>query len=137
MDLELAMWLSTYAAVMAGDLTSVSIGGTPKKPRQGLVGGALGSLGTGLGLFGQPQGLSHSHNRFEADVSPTRGDLYVTYVDLNHFPFFPPLVTLFFFSSFSPLLTTSPRETAATSTRSTSRTSSSSGTCRRAPRATI
>ena len=81
MGLELATWLSTYSAVMAGDLTSVSIGGTPKQGRQGLVGGLLGSVGTGLGLLGQPQGLSHSHNRFEADVSPTRGDLYLTYVN--------------------------------------------------------
>lgn len=92
MGLELATWLSTYSAVMAGDLTTVSIGGTPKKPRQGLVGGLLSSVGTGLGLFGQPQGLSHSHNRFEADVSPTRGDLYITGdVDSVNIPHFQQL----------------------------------------------
>lgn len=88
MGLELATWLTTYSAVMAGDLTSVSIGGTPKPSHSGL----LGSLGTGLGLFGQPQGLSHSHNRFEADVSPTRGDLYITYVEFSRtvIPASPP-----------------------------------------------
>lgn len=108
MGLELATWLSTYSAVMAGDLTTVSIGGTPKKPRQGLVGGLLSSVGTGLGLFGQPQGLSHSHNRFEADVSPTRGDLYITYVNSKTIcPSSPPLrgPLFFLFLSF-PWLTT-------------------------------
>lgn len=29
-----------------------------------------------LGLLGTPQGISGSHNKYEADVSPTRGDLY-------------------------------------------------------------
>lgn len=121
MGLELATWLSTYSAVMAGDLTSVSIGGTP--PRRA---GLLGGLGTGLGLFGQPQGLSHSHNRFEADVSPTRGDLYITWVEC------PPPRPARAVVSFA----NGPGPPAATSTRSTSRTSRSSGTCRRARRAT-
>jgi len=30
----------------------------------------------GLGLLGTPTGLSGSHNNYEGDTSPTRGDLY-------------------------------------------------------------
>jgi len=29
-----------------------------------------------LGLLGTPQGISGSHNKYETDTSPTRGDLY-------------------------------------------------------------
>ena len=71
MGLDLAAFLSVYSGVMAGDITSVSIGG---KPRSGLLGGLTSSLG----LIGEPQGLGNSHNRFEADASPTRADLYKT-----------------------------------------------------------
>jgi hypothetical protein len=70
MGLDLATFLSVYAGVMAGDVTSVSIGGRPKSS------GLLGGLTSSLGLLGEPQGLSASHNRFEADASPTRADLY-------------------------------------------------------------
>ena len=52
-----------YGAIFDGDLTSYSIGG----PVSGLT------LG---GLLGEPQGLSGSHNKYEGDVSPTRGDLF-------------------------------------------------------------
>ena len=72
MGLDLAGFLSVYSGVMAGDITSVSIGGKPK------TGGLLGGLTTSLGLLGEPQGLSMSHNRFEADASPTRADMYKT-----------------------------------------------------------
>ncbi|KAJ4384921.1 hypothetical protein N0V86_000525 [Didymella sp. IMI 355093] len=72
MGLDLAAILAVYSAVMAGDVTSCSIGGKPKS------GGLLGGLTSSLGLFGEPQGLSASHNRFEADASPTRGDLFKT-----------------------------------------------------------
>ena len=74
MGLDLAAFLGTYSAIMAGDLTSFSIGGKPKS------GGLLGGLTSSLGLLGEAQGLSASHNRFEVDGSPTRGDLYSTYV---------------------------------------------------------
>jgi hypothetical protein len=70
MGIELSGFLSVLATVMGGDITSVSIGGKPKS----------GGLVTGLGLIGEPQGLSATHNRFEADCSPTRGDVYKTYV---------------------------------------------------------
>lgn len=53
MGLDLAGFLAIYGAVMDGDLKSWSIGGPPP-----------------------PQGISYSHNKYEADVSPTRGDLY-------------------------------------------------------------
>lgn len=65
MGVDLATVLSTYGAVMDGDLTSWSIGGPTN-----LVGGLLGSLG------GRSQGISGSHNKYETDGSPTRGDLY-------------------------------------------------------------
>jgi hypothetical protein len=65
MGIELSLFLSVYAAVFSGDLTKVSIGGKPP-----------GSLLGDLGLLGQPQGLSNSHNNFEIDMSPTRLDLY-------------------------------------------------------------
>ncbi|EUC31640.1 hypothetical protein COCCADRAFT_6478 [Bipolaris zeicola 26-R-13] len=70
MGLDLSAFLAVYSAVMAGDLTSFSIGGKPKTG--GLLGGAISSLG----LLREPQGLSASHNRFEVDGSPTRSDLY-------------------------------------------------------------
>ncbi len=62
---DLAAFLATLASVQAGDGNYFSIGGPP---------------GIGLpvagGLLGQPRGISNSHNRFEADASPARGDLY-------------------------------------------------------------
>lgn len=67
MGLDLATFLSVYGSVIDGDLTSFSIGGAPP----------AGLLGT-LGLLGTPQGLSGSHNKYETDASPTRGDLYTT-----------------------------------------------------------
>ncbi|KAF2149018.1 Cloroperoxidase [Myriangium duriaei CBS 260.36] len=66
MGLDLATFLATYGALVDGDGTKWSIGGpTPNVP--GL-----------LGLIGQPQGISGSHNKYESDASPTRGDLYQT-----------------------------------------------------------
>ena len=72
MGLDLAAFLSIYSGVMAGNIATLSIGG---KPKSGLLSGLTSSLGLGVG-----QGLSASHNRFEADASPTRADLYKTYV---------------------------------------------------------
>jgi len=64
MGVDLATVLSTYGAVVDGNLASWSIGGpTP----------AVGSIST---LLGTPQGISGSHNKYEGDSSPTRGDLY-------------------------------------------------------------
>lgn len=60
---DLASLLAVYGAIFDGDLTSYSIGGP------------VASL-TVAGLLGEPQGLSGSHNKYEGDVSPTRGDLY-------------------------------------------------------------
>jgi hypothetical protein len=77
MGLDLAAVLSVYSGVMAGDILTCSIGGKPKN------GGLVGGLVSDLGLLGQPLGLSASHNRFEADVSPTRADLYTRYVMTN------------------------------------------------------
>jgi hypothetical protein len=77
MGLDLGAFLSVYSGVMAGDIVSVSIGGKPKS-------GLLGGLTSSLGLLGEAQGLSASHNRFEADASPTRADLYTRYVTENY-----------------------------------------------------
>jgi hypothetical protein len=77
MGLDLSAFLAVYSAIMAGDLTSFSIGGKPKSG--GPLGGLLG-VTSSLGLLGEPQGLSASHNRFEHDGSPLRADLYSTYV---------------------------------------------------------
>lgn len=64
MGADLATFLAVYGSVFDGDLTSWSIGGpTP----------LVASLPL---LTGTPQGISGSHNKYEADVSPTRGDLY-------------------------------------------------------------
>lgn len=59
---DLAAFLSIYGAVFDGDLTKWSIGGPDAR---------VGILG-----LGEPEGISGSHNKYEADVSPTRGDLY-------------------------------------------------------------
>ena len=61
---DLGAVLAVAAAVQAGDGVSFSIGGPPP----------AGILPPGL--LGKPLGLSNSHNRFESDASPTRGDLY-------------------------------------------------------------
>ncbi|KAJ7184897.1 Chloroperoxidase [Mycena filopes] len=55
-----------YAGKLADLSFSYSIGGPPPF---GLIGGLLGALGP-------PQGLSYTHNQFEADASPTRGDFF-------------------------------------------------------------
>lgn len=73
--LDLSAFLAVYSAIIVGNLTSFSIGGKPKTG--GLLG--LSSVVLSLGLLGEAQGLSASHNRFEVDRSPTRLDLYLTY----------------------------------------------------------
>ncbi|KAF2768754.1 Cloroperoxidase [Teratosphaeria nubilosa] len=63
---SIALFLAAYGAVVSGDLTQWSIGGPDARVAAPL----------GLGLLGQPQGISGSHNKYEGDASPTRGDLY-------------------------------------------------------------
>ena len=65
LGLSVAEGLATIGAVQAGDGFHFSIGGP-----------APGTLPVVGGLLGQPRGISNSHNRFEGDASPTRGDLY-------------------------------------------------------------
>jgi len=71
MGIDIATFLSTYGTVMDGNPLAIppgwSIGGPPSNN------GLLGNL---LGLLGPPQGISNSHNVYETDSSPTRGDLY-------------------------------------------------------------
>ncbi|KAI5198460.1 Cloroperoxidase [Aureobasidium subglaciale] len=64
MGVDLALILAVYGAAIDGNLVSWSIGGpTPNVPS--------------INLLGQPQGISGSHNKYEGDASPTRGDLYI------------------------------------------------------------
>ncbi|KAL1647739.1 hypothetical protein SLS58_002540 [Diplodia intermedia] len=64
MGVDLATFLSVYGAVMDGDGLHWSIGGAPDTTDL-------------LNLLTQPQGISGSHNKYETDGSPTRGDLYL------------------------------------------------------------
>ncbi|KAH0340818.1 Cloroperoxidase, partial [Aureobasidium melanogenum] len=64
MGADLAAVLAVYGAAIDGNLLEWSIGGpTANVPS--------------INLLGQPQGISGSHNKYEGDASPTRGDLYV------------------------------------------------------------
>jgi hypothetical protein len=65
MGADLGAFLAVFGAAVDGNLATWSIGGPD--PR----------VSTPLNLLGQPQGISGSHNKYEADASPTRGDLYV------------------------------------------------------------
>ena len=64
MSADLSGFLTVLGATLDGDGLTWSIGGP--------YGDAIP-----LGLLGQPQGISGSHNKYESDVSPTRGDLYL------------------------------------------------------------
>lgn len=63
MGLDLGGFLAVYGSIFDGNLVSYSIGGPDPS--------VVSSL-----LLGEPQGLSGSHNKYEGDVSPMRGDLY-------------------------------------------------------------
>jgi len=63
MGVDLSGFLGVYGAIFDGNLLTYSIGG----PDPALVSNIL---------LGEPQGLSGSHNKYEGDVSPTRGDLF-------------------------------------------------------------
>lgn len=65
MGLDLAGFLAIYGAIFNGNLVSWSMGGPDARV-------SLGALAT----QGEPAGLSGSHDNYENDVSPTRGDLY-------------------------------------------------------------
>ncbi|CZR58273.1 related to oxidase [Phialocephala subalpina] len=73
-SLDLGLFLAVYGTVMDGNPLSLSpgwsIGGPPKNANEQNL---LENL---LGLLGTPDGISGSHNKYETDTSPTRGDLY-------------------------------------------------------------
>jgi hypothetical protein len=69
MALDLGGFLAVFGAVFDGNLAGYSIGGPTSFNQL-----PLNNL---LGLTGAPQGLSGSHNKYESDASPTRGDLYL------------------------------------------------------------
>jgi hypothetical protein len=66
MGVDLSTFLAVYGAAVDGNLLTWSIGGPDAR------------VSIPLNLLGQPQGISGSHNKYEGDASPTRGDLYVT-----------------------------------------------------------
>jgi hypothetical protein len=72
MALDLGGFLAVFGTVFDGNPLSLDAGYS--------IGGATSQssniLGNVAGLVGQPQGLSGSHNKYEGDTSPTRGDLY-------------------------------------------------------------
>jgi hypothetical protein len=73
MSLDLGGFLAVYGTVFDGNPLSTSPGysiGGPTKDSQNIL--------NGVGLLGTPSGLSGSHNKYESDVSATRGDLYLT-----------------------------------------------------------
>jgi hypothetical protein len=69
MAVDLGTFLAAFGAVFDGNLLGYSIGGPTAQSQL-----PLNNL---LGLLGSPQGLSGSHNKYESDASPTRGDLYL------------------------------------------------------------
>ena len=70
MGLDLGQFLALYGTLFDGDAVSLD-------PGYSIGGPATSQEILGLGLLGTPSGLSGSHNNYEADSSPTRGDLYV------------------------------------------------------------
>lgn len=71
MGVDLSTFLAVYGSAVDGNLVSWSIGGPDSR------------VSIPLNLLGQPQGISGSHNKYEGDASPTRGDLYVTGQDYD------------------------------------------------------
>lgn len=63
---DLAGFLTVIGGLLDGDGLTWSIGGPAKQLSIPLIGTVLG----------QPQGISGSHNKYECDASPTRGDLF-------------------------------------------------------------
>ena len=71
--------LGTFLAVIG-----TAFDGNPISSDPGYsIGGPATSENILGGLLQTPLGLSGSHNNYESDTSPTRGDLYVVYVPLR------------------------------------------------------
>lgn len=73
MAADLGGFLAVYGTLFDGNALSLTPGYSIGGPTAGE------DILSGLGLLGTPTGLSGSHNNYESDTSPTRGDLYVTY----------------------------------------------------------
>lgn len=71
MGLDLGTFLAVVGTAFDGDPVSLDPGYSIGGPT------TSGDILAGLGLLAIPSGLSGSHNNYEADTSPTRGDLYV------------------------------------------------------------
>ena len=74
MALDLGQFLAIYGTLFDGNALSLDPGYSIGGPT------ALDGILGGLGLLGTPTGLSGSHNNYEGDTSPTRGDLYLKWV---------------------------------------------------------
>ena len=72
MGQDLAAFLAVYGAVFDGNLVGYSIGGPSIQ------------LPIISGLLGTPTGLSGSHNKYENDASPVKGDLYLYHNDYEN-----------------------------------------------------
>lgn len=70
MGIDIGTFLAVYGTAFDGDSISTD-------PGFSIGGPATSEEILGVGLLGTPSGLSDSHNNYEADTSPTRGDLYV------------------------------------------------------------
>ena len=70
MGLDIGTFLAVYGTAFDGNPLSLTPGYS--------IGGPTGLEAVLGGLLGTPTGLSGSHNNYETDTSPTRGDLYVT-----------------------------------------------------------
>ena len=70
MGSDLGGFLAIYGTVYDGSILSLT-------PGYSIGGSAIDGAVLG-GILGTPPGLSGSHNNYEADTSPTRGDLYTT-----------------------------------------------------------
>ena len=72
MSLDLGGFLAVYGTVFDGNILSTAPGYSIGGPTD-----ASSNILDGVDLVGTPSGLSGSHNKYESDVSATRGDLYV------------------------------------------------------------
>ena len=71
MALDLGEFLAIFGTVFDGNALSLRPGYSIGGPT------TLDAILSSTGLLGVPTGLSGSHNNYEGDTSPTRGDLYL------------------------------------------------------------
>lgn len=75
MAVDLGSFLAIYGTLFDGNALSLKPGYSIGGPT------ALDTILGSTGLFRTPTGLSGSHNNYEGDTSPTRGDLFLKSVN--------------------------------------------------------